>query len=307
MSKRERNMLPTTWWNKQKYKNTIRTQHSGPRVVAASAAWETWILGPVPRAGARKAGKLLNYYCSKNWSLILTVFRLQASMSLSLFVCLSLSVWMSSLPLCVCFFACEFFCPVKHTFHSCGLTCHSLCFVCKWLSAYDTLSSYVLLLLPYFTPPCASLWPGRCFPPLCVVYIYLCLHLWVSLFLLLHAFDTLCTILSVLLYISLCVPPGSSHCISLYSVRLWICASDGMCFCFCIYPWVPLGMACVGLSCLLASLYVSLTKCVSQCVRFSLMPLCWAGLWDSRQTREGSSIIYALSQTQCVRKKAQII
>lgn len=172
MSKRERNMLPRTGWNKQKYKSTIRTQHSDPRVVAASAAWETWILGPVPSAGARKAGKLLNYYCSKNWSLILTVFRLWASKSLSLCVCLSLSVWMSSLPLCVCFFVCEFFCPVKHMFHSCGLTCHSLCFVCKWLSAYDTLSNYVLLLASILhSTLCVSLTRQVLSAPMCCIYV----------------------------------------------------------------------------------------------------------------------------------------
>lgn len=47
---------------------------------------------------------------------------------------------------------------VTHMIHPCGLTWHSLCFVCKWLSMSKTLPKYVLLLactlhsaLPFMT------------------------------------------------------------------------------------------------------------------------------------------------------------
>lgn len=193
-------------------------------------------------------------------------------LSLSLCVCVYLCLYGCPLCLCVCVSLCVNF-SVRLSICFILVDLHAIHFV-LCVNGSQRMTLYPIMsccLLPYFTPPCASLWPGRCFPPLCVVYMYLCLHLWVSLFLLLHAFDTLCTILSVLLYISLCVPPGSSHCISLYSVCLWICASDGMCFCFWIYPWVPLGMACVCLSSLLASIYLA---SLSVCLCVSTFLLC---------------------------------
>lgn len=139
--------------------------------------------------------------------------------------------------------------------------------------------------------------PNYILPLICI----LCFALYVSL--------TKCGFFSYLLYICLCVSiyetlffcfwvfltPGVA--VYLYFVYFFFCASliispyqrlYSGCLCvsvllarvlflhvfLCISPYlflfVPLVMACVCFSCLFAPIYLSITKWVSQCVRFSL-------------------------------------
>lgn len=133
---------------------------------------------------------------------------------------------------------------------------------------YKTLPSYASPLVCMLLP-CASLWPG--------VYIFLCLHSWVSLFLPLSVFDTLCPFcLYLCAFPSVCLP--DHRCSSLHSGRLWVCISDGMCLCFSIYPYVyllpSLLFSASGyslcLACVLLFMWVSLSAHVSVCLLFSL-------------------------------------
>lgn len=137
---------------------------------------------------------------------------------------------------------------------------------------YKTLPNYVSLLVCMLLP-CASLWPG--------VYIFLCLHSWVSLFLPLSVFDTLCPF-----YLYLCVFPSvchpDHHCSRVFTmdvsgfVFLTACVSVSAYTLVCISLlhscFLPLGTACVCafLSCLLPFMWVSLGVHVSVCLLFSL-------------------------------------
>ena len=268
------------------------------------------ILGPRPEAGAREAGKL--------WTIIILRTKVLFSLSTGygylclspcLCVCLSLCAWMLHPPLCVlflCMWRCvNFFCLVKCMFHSCGVTCHHFALCLNGSGCMRLCPIMSCCLFARFTPPCVSLWPDACFF-LSVVYISLCLHLWVSFLLLLHVFDTLCPILSVFLCISPCEPPRS---ISLYlcSGCLWVCVSEGMHLCFCIFPCmylpfslflsVPVGIVCG--SCLFAPIYAGITEWVSPCVHFSLYVSLLSMPVGQKADKRSSHETYPLSDPVC--------
>lgn len=162
---------------------------------------------------------------------------------------------------------------------------------------YKTLPNYASLLVCMLLP-CESLWPG--------MYIFQCLHSRVSLFLPLSDFDTLCPF-----SLYLCVFPSVSlpdhHCSSLHSGRLWVCISAYTRVC--LPPSLLFSASGHGLhlclSCLLAPIYVGITKCACLSVStFLFMSLYWACLWESRQTRE-APMIYTLPQTRYVSEKTR--
>lgn len=135
--------------------------------------------------------------------------------------------------------------------------------------------------------------------------IYFCLHSWVSLFLPLRAFDTLCPF-----YLYLCVFP--SVCLPDYRCsRVFTVDVSGFVFlmtCVCVSAYTPVCISFLHLvfclwvrpvSCLRAPIYVGIPKCACLGVStFLFMSLCWACLWETRQTRD-APMIYTLSDPVC--------
>lgn len=191
-------------------------------------------------------------------------------MCVPIFACMDVT----SASVCVislCVSICEFFCLVKHVFHSCGVTCHSLCFGLNGSECMRLCPVMSCCLFACFTLPCVSIWPGTCFF-FSFIYISLCLHLWVSLAAsecLWHSvFHSVC----IFVCIFLCEPP---HCISLYLYPgcLWVCFrwhaylvlhfSLSLSFCACGYGLFV--SVCVPFSCS--------HLCVHHWVVISLCPL----------------------------------
>ena len=226
-------------------------------------------------------------------------------------VCLSLCAWNVYLLLSVLFLCAwahvSFFCLVTHGFHSSGVTCRSLCFMSKCLWMYETdqlcLAAYLhaSLCLMHLSDQAPAFY-------LSVIYISLCLHLWVSLAAfecLWHSVSHSVCIFCVFSSVSLL---AASQCISIVAVSEFVL--DGMHISFCIFP------LCISLSlsfcacghglfvsvCLsFAPIFVCITEWLSHCVHFSLS-LGSGCLRESRQTRE-APMIHTLFQTQSVSEK----
>lgn len=135
-------------------------------------------------------------------------------------------------------------------------------------------------------------------------WVYFCVSIHESLFFGLWVSLTACVhSICICVYFPLC----ASLVIAVAESSQW--TSRGLCFCFSIYPCVYLPPSllfsaseyglCLYLSCLLAPIYVGISVST-----FLFMSLCWACLWESRQTRE-APMIYTLSQTQYVSEKTQ--
>ena len=193
-------------------------------------------------------------------------------------MCVPIFVYMdvTSASVCVislCVSICEFFCLVKHVFHSCGVTCHSLCFGLNGSECMRLCPVMSCCLFACFTLPCVSIWPGTCFF-FSVIYISLCLHLWVSLAASECLWRSVSHSVCIFVCIFLCEPPPASHCISIVAVSEFVL--DGMHISFCISPFislfVPVGMVCLWVCvCLsLAPIYVCITEWLSHCVHYPL-------------------------------------
>lgn len=160
-------------------------------------------------------------------------------------------------------------------------------------------------LFAYFVLPCVSLWPSVCFFS---SLLYMCFVSPFRRLLLLSVVDTLCPILSVLLCISLCMPPWSSQGIGRFTVVVSVSVflrAHVIVFTY-IHPYVslplflfaPLGMACmrVFLASLLPFMWAPLS--ISMCPLFSICLSVEHALWETRQTRS-SHDIYPLSSPVC--------